>query len=80
MVDFTVAGQRVALDRASVERKLRGVEPERIQLLAVEVNRISYPVKQALYVATGIDRAEFGSHQARHIFKQLGFPVMRGKA
>lgn len=74
-----MAGQRVALDRAFVERRLSGVEPERVQLLAVEVNRVSYPVKQALCVATGIDRAEFGSHQARHIFKQLGFSVVRSK-
>lgn len=74
---FTVGGRRVVLSQGEVERKLSGVEPDKIQSLVVEVNGLRFPVKQAFALASGIDRADFTSHQAWHAFRKLGFRVTR---
>jgi hypothetical protein len=36
----------------------------------------SFPVKQVLATATGVDRNEFISHRARDLLRRLGFPVL----
>lgn len=45
---FQLRGEWFELDRSMVERALRGVEPESIQIHAVEVNGKLYPVKQVV--------------------------------
>ena len=39
-----------------------------------------YPPKQVLSLLTGLDRADFTTHQARRIFQRLGFAVSRRAA
>jgi hypothetical protein len=36
-----------------------------------------YPVKQAFSVASGMDRLDFTTNQARHALARLGFEVVR---
>jgi hypothetical protein len=77
MPTFTVAGSRVELDRDSVERALESIEPEPLRDHYVVVGRRRYPPKQVLCVVTGLDRADFTTHQARRILRRLGFVAAR---
>jgi hypothetical protein len=72
---FTVGGNRILLSARQVESSLTGVQPEQTRTHAVEVAGHWYPVKQALEAATGVNRADFISTEARRVFKSLGFPV-----
>jgi hypothetical protein len=76
-VTVQIAGRKVNLDRRQVERRLRRVLPEPIRKHYVVVGGRRYPPKQALAEVTGIDRADFTSHQARSILRRLGFPTAR---
>jgi hypothetical protein len=79
MMDFTVGGEPLSIDHDVVEKKLTGVRPEKVRALAVEVNGVVYPVKQALALASGLDRAGFTSHEAWRVFKSLGFALSRAQ-
>jgi hypothetical protein len=35
-----------------------------------------YPVKQVVARVTGLSRADFNSHQARHVLKRIGLTVV----
>jgi hypothetical protein len=72
-----VAGEDFELDSTSVERRLRGVEPEPVREHFVVVGGHRYPPKQVLGVVTGLDRADFTTHQARAVLRRLGFGVHR---
>lgn len=74
---FTIAGHRVSLTPRQVEAAMKDVEPETVRTHVVEVNGIVYPVRQVLEKVTGIDRADFNTHQARRDLKRLGFRVER---
>jgi hypothetical protein len=73
----TVARQRFELRRDRVERAMRRVLPEPITSHYVVIDRRRYPPKQVLGVLTGLDRADFTSHQARRILTGLGFQAGR---
>lgn len=81
MARFILRGLVLELERADVERALRGVAPEDIQVHSVEVNGKKYPVKQALRVtleaqgklAQDISRLDFTSADARSILRRLGY-------
>jgi hypothetical protein len=73
----TVAGQRFELRRDEVEGLMRNVLPEPIASHYVVIDRRRYPPKQVLGVITGLDRADFTSHQARRILMGLGFQAGR---
>jgi hypothetical protein len=73
----TVAKQRFELRRAQVEQEMRDVMPEPIMSHFVVIDHRRYPPKQVVSVMTGIDRADFTSHQARRILTGLGFPAGR---
>lgn len=77
MATFTVAGRHVALDRESVERGLEGILPEPVREHYVVVGVRRYPPKQVIGVVTGLDRADFTTHQARRILMRLGFTASR---
>ncbi|MGH8885993.1 MAG: hypothetical protein ACRDYX_12625 [Egibacteraceae bacterium] len=77
MLVVQVAGQDFALDGAAIERSLAGLDPEPIQEHYVVAARRRYPPKQVLAAATGLDRADFTTHQARSILRRLGFGVYR---
>ena len=77
MARFTVAGQTIELERDEVERKLDGVLPEPLREHYVVVCSRRYPPKQVLSEVTGLDRADFTTHQARRILMRLGFTAAR---
>jgi hypothetical protein len=76
----TVAKQRFELRRDQVERTMRYVLPEPITSHYVVIDRRRYPPKQVVGVLTGLDRADFTSHQARRILTGLGFAAGRRPA
>jgi hypothetical protein len=69
----TIAGRRFELDREAVERALTPELPEPLRDHYVVVAGRRYPPKQALAAVTGLDRADFTTHQARRILTRLGF-------
>jgi len=77
MPTMTVAGHRYDLDPRTVEAALDGVLPEPIHEHFVVVNGRRWPPKQVLARVTGLDRADFTTHQARRALTRLGFPAGR---
>jgi hypothetical protein len=73
----TIAKQRFELRRDRVERAMRRVLPEPIASHYVTIGHRRYPPKQVIGLITGLDRADFTSHQARRILMGLGFPAGR---
>jgi hypothetical protein len=74
---MTVSGHRYDLDSKSVEAALQAVLPEPIQEHFVVINGRRWPPKQVLALVTGLDRADFTTHQARRALTRLGFPAAR---
>jgi hypothetical protein len=72
-----VAGREFDLDAGLVERAMIGVDPEPIHEHYVVVLGQRFPPKQVLSTITGLDRADFTTHQARSILRRLGFGVHR---
>ena len=77
MAKFQIANQPFELDDRAVERALDGVLPEPLHEHYVVVGGRRYPPKQVLVHATGLDRADFTTHQARRVLKRLGFVAAR---
>jgi hypothetical protein len=73
----TIAKQRFELRADRVERALRQTLPEPITSHYVVIGCRRYPPKQAISLVTGLDRADFTTHQARRILTGLGFPAGR---
>jgi len=76
-VQATIAHQKFDLQRSDVERRLRGVLPEPLDDHYVVVDGRRFPPKQVVSVVTGLDRADFNTHQARQLLRRLGFVVSR---
>jgi hypothetical protein len=77
MPEFTIAGQSFELESNHVEDCLRGLLPDPVYEHYVVVRGRRYPPKQVLSCATGLDRADFTTHQARRILRRLGFVAAR---
>src|SRR5262245_60566195 len=77
MPRFTVTGQQFDLEAESVEARLQGVLPDPIQEHYVVVRGRRFPPKQVLACVTGLDRADFTTHQARRVLRRLGFVAAR---
>lgn len=77
MPTTTVAGHRFDLDSVTVREALRDVLPEPIREHFVVINGRRWPPKQVLALVTGLDRADFTTHQARRVLTRLGFPAAR---
>lgn len=73
----TIAKQRFELRPDRIERALRQTLPEPITSHYVVICKRRYPPKQAISLVTGLDRADFTTHQARRILTGLGFPAGR---
>jgi hypothetical protein len=73
----TIAGQPFVLRRSDVLKTLRGVEPEPISSHFVVVGSRRFPPKQVIGEVTGLDRADFTTHQARRTLLRLGFVAGR---
>lgn len=80
MVVRTVAGRQFELTPAAVEAAVHDVLPDPLRRHYVVVAGRRYPPKQVLELATGVDRADFTTHQARRILQRLGFAVGRVSA
>src|SRR6202451_1604280 len=74
---MTVSGHKYDLDRPGVQEALQGALPEPIQEHFVVINGRRWPPKQVLALVTGLDRADFTTHQARRALTRLGFPAAR---
>ncbi len=72
-----IAGERFRLRNQEIVRALRGREPEPIKSHFVVVRGRRFPPKQAISAVTGLDRADFTTHQARRTLMRLGFTVGR---
>jgi len=77
MRTMTVSGRKYDLDSSTVEDALRGALPEPIREHFVVVNGRRWPPKQVLALVTGLDRADFTTHQARRALTRLGFTAAR---
>jgi hypothetical protein len=77
---FTVAGQQFELERAQVEHVLERELPDPVREHYVVVGGRRFPPKQVLCQVTGLDRADFTTHQARRILRRLGFVAARKSA
>lgn len=76
-VAFTLNGRPMRLTRAEVESAVSGIEAEPIRTHAVEIDGRLFPPKQPFALATGIDRLDFTTNQARTQLRRLGFRVER---
>lgn len=74
---FTIARRRYELDTATIVERMRGLQPEPLQSHFVVIGDRRFPPKQVLSEVTGIDRADFATHQARRILGNLGFATGR---
>jgi hypothetical protein len=74
---MTISGRAYELDPRRVERALEGELPEPIQEHFVVINGRRWPPKQVLALVTGLDRADFTTHQARRALTRLGFTAAR---
>jgi len=72
-----IAGRPFVLRSSDVERALHSVDPEPIASHFVVVGTRRFPPKQVLSELTGLDRADFTTHQARRTLIRLGFPAGR---
>jgi hypothetical protein len=77
MLTMTVSGRSYDLDSQRVQQALQGELPEPIQEHFVVVNGRRWPPKQVLALVTGLDRADFTTHQARRALTRLGFTAAR---
>lgn len=72
-----IAGQLFVLGKRDVSRALRNTEPEPITSHFVVVGTRRFPPKQVISAVTGLDRADFTTHQARRTLMRLGYSAGR---
>jgi len=77
MREVTIRGQKFRLDQGRVRDALAGQLPEPLHEHYVVVDGRRYPPKQVIAAVTGLDRADFTTHQARRILTRLGFAAAR---
>ena len=77
MAHFTIAGEEFELEPGKVEACLRTLLPDPVQEHYVVVRGRRFPPKQVISCVTGLDRADFTTHQARRILRRLGFVAAR---
>jgi hypothetical protein len=68
MTVMTISGHAYDLDPQQVERALRDELPEPIVEHFVVIIGRRWPPKQALTLVTGLDRADFTTHQKAGLF------------
>lgn len=72
-----ISGQQFELDPRRVVRAVARALPEPVRDHYVVIEGRRYPPKQVIALATGLDRADFTTHQARRILRRLGFTAAR---
>jgi len=76
-MQFRIAGRQCQLDSADVELLAESLLPEPVREHYVVIAGRRFPPKQVIARATGIDRADFTTHQARRVLRRLGFQAAR---
>lgn len=76
-ISVTISGSRYTLDRATVEERVRGVLADPVKDHFVVVGGRRFPPKQVIELVTGLDRANFNTHQAQRTLHRLGFVTGR---
>ncbi|HZK50877.1 MAG TPA: SCO5918 family protein [Actinomycetota bacterium] len=76
-IQATISRLRFDLDAEGIDRALANVLPDPIADHFVVVGGRRYPPKQVIGIITGLDRADFTTHQARRVLSRLGFTVGR---
>jgi len=76
-VQTTIAHRPFSISSTQVERTIQDALPEPLDDHFVVVAGRRFPPKQVISLVTGLDRADFNTHQARHILSRLGFTVGR---
>ena len=77
MTTMTISGHQYDLEPRRVEMALHGELPEPINEHFVVINGRRWPPKQVVALVTGLDRADFTTHQARRALTRLGFTAAR---
>lgn len=75
--DVRIAGRLFTLRSSDVRHALSDIDPEPIDRHFVVVGRHRFPPKQVISAVTGLDRADFTTHQARRTLMRLGFTAGR---
>lgn len=75
--EVQIAGQPFVLRNRDVLLALRKVDPEPITSHFIVVGNQRFPPKQVISAVTGLDRADFTTHQARRTLMRLGFAAGR---
>lgn len=73
----TVAGRSFAFSPAEIEQVMADDLPDPVREHYVVITGRRFPPKQVLARVTGLDRADFTTHQARRILQRAGFVVGR---
>jgi hypothetical protein len=76
-ISFRLGGRYMSLSDDQVRRAIGNTSPEPVRLHAVEIDGHLYPTKQLFALATGLDRLDFTTNQARTQLRRLGFTVLR---
>jgi hypothetical protein len=76
-IEFKAAGKQWRLTREQLIARLKGSHPGPLRTHVVAVGGITYSVKEAVAVATGLDPLDFNTNQARSWLRRLGFEVKR---
>ena len=76
----TIAGHEFDITAEDVQQAARGLDPEPIDVWFAVVDGRRFPPKQLVEALTGLDRADFNSHQARAVLARVGFQVERRHA
>ena len=74
-----IAGRSFVLTADGLSDLCRDVYPEPVRDHFVVVAGKRFPPKQVIALATGIDRNDFTTNQARAILRRLGFAVGRSR-
>jgi len=70
---FIIGGVRYDVTREVIANRLSTVAPEPIHKYWVDIDGRRYPVKQAVAIGLGAERAVFSSSQAIRVLRELGF-------
>jgi hypothetical protein len=77
MRDVAISGRKFRLDQDRVRDAVAHQLPEPLREHYVVVDGRRYPPKQVIAAVTGLDRADFTTHQARRVLTRLGFAAAR---
>lgn len=79
-IETRIARQPFVLDASRIRAVALEVLPEPLVDHYVVIEGRRYPPKQVIALVTGLDRADFTTHQARGLLRRLGFTVGRRQA